>query len=152
FSIIATDMEGVITAMNVAAEKLSGYHRDELVGKAPLTVLHDEAELLAKSGNADPASATDGDGFRVLTATAAAGELEEQEWTMVHRDGSRTPISLAMRAVRSDVGEVTGFVGIAVDITERQQMLDYVTHLATHDQLTGLMGRSLLRDKTVEAV
>jgi diguanylate cyclase (GGDEF)-like protein len=31
-------------------------------------------------------------------------------------------------------------------------MLDYVTHLATHDQLTGLMGRALLRDKTVEAV
>ena len=57
-----------------------------------------------------------------------------------------------MRAVTSDAGEVTGFVGIAVDITERQQMLDYVTHLATHDQLTGLMGRALLRDKTVEAV
>ncbi|MEO8736966.1 MAG: EAL domain-containing protein, partial [Edaphobacter sp.] len=43
-------------------------------------------------------------------------------------------------------------VGIALDITERRQMLDYVTHLATHDPLTGLMGRALLRDKTVEAV
>lgn len=149
FSIVATDMEGVITAVNVAAEKLTGYNRDELVGKAPLTILHDEAELLAKS---DPATALPGDGFRVLTSAAAAGELEEQEWTLVRRDGSRTPISLAMRAVRSDAGEVTGFVGIAVDITERQQMLDYVTHLATHDQLTGLMGRALLRDKTVEAV
>ena len=151
FSIVATDIEGIITAMNVAAEKLSGYRREELVGKAPLTVLHDEAELMAKSGDGDPALAA-GDGFRLLTATAAAGELEEQEWTMVRRDGSRTPISLAMRAVRSDVGELTGFVGIAVDITERRQMLDYVTHLATHDQLTGLMGRALLRDKTVEAV
>jgi diguanylate cyclase (GGDEF)-like protein len=152
FSIVATDMEGVITAMNVAAEKLTGYSREELVGKAPLTILHDEAELLAKSGDGDPTLATESDGFRLLTATAAAGELEEQEWTMVRRDGSRTPISLAMRAVRSEVGEVTGFVGIVVDITERQQMLDYVTHLATHDQLTGLMGRALLRDKTVEAV
>lgn len=152
FSIVATDMKGVITAMNVAAEKLSGYSREELVGKAPLTILHDEAELLTKSDNSDPETAPDGEGFRVLTATAAAGDLEEQEWTLVRRDGSRTPISLAMRAIRSDEGEVTGFVGIAVDITERQQMLDYVTHLATHDQLTGLMGRALLRDKTVEAV
>jgi PAS domain S-box/diguanylate cyclase (GGDEF) domain len=152
FSIVATDTEGVITAMNVAAEKLTGYSREELVGKAPLTILHDQAELLAKSAEGDSTSATDGNGFPLLTATAAAGELEEQEWTMVRRDGSRTPISLAMRAVRSDVGKLTGFVGIAVDITERQQMLDYVTHLATHDQLTGLMGRALLRDKTVEAV
>ena len=33
FSIIATDTHGLITAMNVAAEKLTGYSRDELVGK-----------------------------------------------------------------------------------------------------------------------
>lgn len=152
FSIVATDTVGVITAMNVAAEKLSGYHRDELVGKASLTILHDEAELQARSGKDDDTTVPGSDGFGILTATAAAGELEEQEWTLVRRDGSRTPISLAMRVVRSDAGEATGYVGIAVDITERRQMLDYVTHLATHDQLTGLMGRALLRDKTVEAI
>jgi diguanylate cyclase (GGDEF)-like protein len=78
--------------------------------------------------------------------------MEEKEWTLVRRDGSRTPINLAMRAVTSEAGEVSGFVGIAFDITERRQMLNYVTHLATHDQLTGLLGRALLRDKTVEAV
>jgi diguanylate cyclase (GGDEF)-like protein len=138
--------------MNVAAEKLSGYSREELVGKAPLTVLHDDTELLAKARDTEPLATDDDGGFHVLTAAAVAGEMEEQEWTLVRRDGARTPISLAMRAVRSDTGEATGFVGIAVDITERRQMLDYVTHLATHDQLTGLMGRALLRDKTVEAV
>jgi len=151
FCIVATDLEGTITAMNDAAEKLTGYGREELVGKAPLTVLHDEAELLARSGDSDPIT-LGSDGFRLLTATNSIGEMEEQEWTLVRRDSSRIPVSLAMRAVKSDTGEVTGFVGIVVDITERRQMLDYVTHLATHDQLTGLMGRALLRDKTVEAV
>jgi diguanylate cyclase (GGDEF)-like protein len=57
-----------------------------------------------------------------------------------------------MRAVTTDAGEVSGFVSIAFDISERRQMLDYVTHLATHDQLTGLAGRALLQDKTVQAV
>lgn len=151
FSIVATGLDGTITAMNDAAEKLTGYGREDLVGKAPLTVLHDEAELLARSGDSDPIT-SGSDGFRLLTAANATGEMEEQEWTLVRRDGSRVPVSLAMRAVKSDTGEVTGFVGIVVDITERRQMLDYVTHLATHDQLTGLMGRALLRDKTVEAV
>lgn len=152
FSIVATDPVGMITAMNVAAEKLTGYNRDELVGKAPLTILHDEAELLTKGGNEDSATATGEDGFKVLTAAAASGETDEQEWTLIRRDGGHTPITLAMRAVRSDEGEITGYVGIAVDITERRQMLDYVTHLATHDQLTGLMGRALLHDRTVEAM
>ncbi|HEY2039389.1 MAG TPA: EAL domain-containing protein [Edaphobacter sp.] len=153
FSIIATDVHGNITAMNVASEKLTGYSREELVNKAPLTVLHDERELTAAARNA---VATDDfverAGFEVLSSGAMDGEMEEKEWTLVRRDGSRVPVNLAMRAVTSDTGEVSGFVGIAFDITERRQMLQYVTHLATHDQLTGLVGRALLRDKTVEAV
>jgi diguanylate cyclase (GGDEF)-like protein len=152
FSIVATDTNGLITAMNVAAEKLSGYGREELVGKAPLTLLHDERELLGKALGIDPAATLEQFGFQVLTSGVVVGEMEEQEWTLVRRDGARTPINLAMRAVTSDSGEVSGYVGIAFDITERKQMLDYVTHLATHDQLTGLAGRALLQDKTIHAV
>jgi diguanylate cyclase (GGDEF)-like protein/PAS domain S-box-containing protein len=155
FSIVATDVNGKITAMNGAAEKLTGYRREDLIGKAPLTLLHDEHELAVMATDAMGGTGTveiERKGFEALSAGAASGEIEEKEWTLVRRDGSRTPINLAMRAVRSDAGEVSGFVGIAFDITERRQMLHYVTHLATHDQLTGLLGRALLRDKTVEAV
>jgi diguanylate cyclase (GGDEF)-like protein len=152
FSIVATNTNGLITAMNVAAEKLTGYSREELVGKAPLTMLHDERELLGKALSINPDATLEKFGFPVLTSGVAVGEMEEQEWTLVRRDGARTPINLAMRAVTTDAGEVSGFVSIAFDITERRQMLDYVTHLATHDQLTGLAGRALLQDKTVQAV
>jgi diguanylate cyclase (GGDEF)-like protein/PAS domain S-box-containing protein len=145
FSIVATDTQGLITAMNVAAEKLTGYLREDLVGKAALTILHDEQELASKAE-------VGSDGFAVLTKGVAAGEMEQQEWTLIRRDGTRTPINLAVRAITSESGETTGFVSIAFDIAERRQMLDYVTHLATHDPLTGLLGRALLRDKTMEAV
>jgi diguanylate cyclase (GGDEF)-like protein/PAS domain S-box-containing protein len=153
FSIIATDLQGTITAMNQAAEKLTGYRREELIGKQSMTILHDERELALKADDTlGVVDDIDQIGFEVLSAEAAAGEIAEKEWTLVRRDSSRVPINLAMRAVRSESGENSGFVGIAIDITERKQMLQYVTHLATHDQLTGLFGRALLRDKTVEAV
>ena len=152
FSIVATDTLGMITAMNVAAEKLTGYRREELVGQAQLTVLHDERELLGRALGIDPSATLEEYAFKALTAGAAVGGMDEQEWTLIRRDGARTPINLAVRAVTSDSGEVSGFVSIAFDITERKQMLDYVTHLATHDQLTGLVGRALLQDKTVQAV
>lgn len=152
FSIIATDTQGTITAMNTAAEKLTGYSREDLVGKAPLALLHDQEELKAVAAGNDPMHRIGLSGFEVLTAGAAAGEMEEKEWTLIRKDGTRTPINLAMRAVSSENGSANGFVGIAFDITERRQMLNYVTHLATHDQLTGLLGRALLRDKTIEAV
>lgn len=151
FSIIATDVDGIITEMNLAAEKLTGYSRRELIGKLPMTVLHDPRELSSRAGE-DFVENIDEVGFQILSSGSGAGDLEEREWTLIRRDGSRVPINLAMRAVQSDAGILTGFVGIAIDITERRQMLQYVTHLATHDQLTGLYGRALLRDKTVEAV
>jgi diguanylate cyclase (GGDEF)-like protein/PAS domain S-box-containing protein len=154
FSMIATDRDGVITAMNLAAEKLTGYTQDELVGKASMTVLHDDKELDARAGDLEPGT-TDraaGDGFDVLTAKASQGEMEELEWTYVLRDGSRIPVNLAVRAVQREGGEISGYVGIAFDITERKQMLDHVTYMASHDQLTGLVGRALLQDLTVQAV
>ncbi len=152
FSIVTTDNQGMITAMNSEAEKLTGYRCEELVGKASLTILHDERELLGRSVAIDSAATLEEYGFGVLTAGAAAGEMGEQEWTLIRRDGARTPINLAVRAVTTPTGQVSGFVSIAFDITDRRQMMEYVTHLATHDQLTGLAGRALLQDKTVQTV
>ncbi len=152
FSMFATDVDGVVTAMNEAAERLSGYSREELVGKAPLTLLHDRKELADRAKELGLTSAMAMDGFEVLTAKAAQGGMGEREWTLVRSDGVRIPINAAVRALTNDAGAVTGFVSIAFDVTERRAMMDYVTHLATHDQLTGLVGRAVLQDRIVQAV
>ena len=152
FSMFAADVDGVVTAMNRAAEKLSGYSREELVGKAPLTLLHDRKELADRAKELGLPLAMRMDGFEVLTAKAAKGGMEEQEWTLVRSDGVRIPVNAAVRALTNRAGEVTGYVSIEFDVTERRAMMDYVTHLATHDQLTGLVGRAVLQDRIVQAV
>jgi diguanylate cyclase (GGDEF)-like protein/PAS domain S-box-containing protein len=169
FSIIATDANGVITAMNQAAEKLTQYSRDELISRAGMERLHDPGELrlrgrellAATSSNSKLAESeiesesqpeVEPEGFAVLVGKASLGGTDEQEWTYIRKDGTRAPVSLAMRAIQSSSGRIEGFVGIASDITDRVQMTAYVTHLATHDQLTGLAGRTLLREKLLVAV
>ena len=154
FSMIATDSDGVITAMNEAAEKLCGYSRDELVGIASATILHDEKEIEARAEERLPgvSDKSASDGFDVIVAKAVQGEMEECEWTYIRKDGTRTPINLAVRAVRSEGGAVKGFVGIAFDISERKQMLDHITYMATHDSLTKLVVRSALHERTTQAV
>ncbi len=151
FGIVATDVDGVITAMNVAAEVLTGYERKDLVGKAPLTLLNDPRELVERAKEL-PVAARFSDDFEILSAKAATEGMEEREWTFTRRDGSKTAVSLALRGVTGRTGELTGFVGVAFDVTDRRQMLNYVTHLATHDQLTGLVGRSLLQDRIALAI
>ena len=152
FSIFATDAEGVISAMNAAAERLSGYGRDELVGRAPLSVLHDRRELDARAAALELPLAIAKEDFQVLTSGVSPGAVVEHEWTCIRRDGHRVPINLAVRAVTGADGEISGYVGIAFDNTDRKAMMDYVTHLADHDQLTGLLGRARLQDKIVKAV
>ncbi len=152
FSIFAVDADGMISAMNRAAEELSGYHRAELVGRAPLTLLHDRKELAQRARELQLRTDPSLEGFDILTAKAVQGGLDEQEWTLVRAGGMRVPIHLAIRALKDEAGEINGFVGIAFDVTEHRAMMEYVTHLATHDQLTGLVGRAVLQDRIRQAV
>jgi diguanylate cyclase (GGDEF)-like protein/PAS domain S-box-containing protein len=152
FSIIETDLSGIIQAMNAAAEKLTGYKRTELVGSASITSLHDPRELSRRPEDAEPENGAPLEGFALLTAKAAEGEVDEREWSYVRRDGSTLPVHLAVTAVRDGNGEITGFVAIASDLSERKQMMTYLSHMASHDQLTGLPGRTLLRERIAEAI
>ncbi len=152
YSIIETDAQGVIRAMNSAAERLTGYARADMVGKLGLTALHDPHELSRRSDEATPKSEPEMEGFELLTAKAVQGEVDEREWTYIRNDGSTLPVHVAVTAVMDGLGDVSGFVAIASDITERKQLMTYLNHMASHDQLTGLPGRTLLRERIAEAI
>jgi diguanylate cyclase (GGDEF)-like protein/PAS domain S-box-containing protein len=140
--IIATDPHGLITSINPAGERLLGYRRDELEGKASPVLIHDPAEVAERAQEMGIAA-----GFEVFVAAAREGRIEEREWTYIRRDGSRVPVSLSVAAIRGADDEITGFLGIALDITERQRSRQALETLALHDSLTGLPNRQLMSDR-----
>jgi diguanylate cyclase (GGDEF)-like protein/PAS domain S-box-containing protein len=152
FAIIKTDLKGIIQSMNAAAERLTGYAQDELAGRQSITVLHESHELTRRSDTADSDGVAEPTGLELLTSRAVEGEVDEREWTYIRRDGSTIPVHVAISAVRDGDGQLSGYVAIASDISERKQMMTYLTHIASHDQLTGLPGRSLLRERIAEAI
>ena len=152
FSIIETDAKGVIQAMNSAAERLTGYKRADLIGSVSITTLHEPSELTRRSEETLPTDEPELNGFNLITAKAAHGEVDEREWTYVRNDGSTLPVHVAVTAVKDGAGIVSGFIAIASDITERKQLMTYLNHMASHDQLTGLPGRTLLRERIAEAI
>ncbi len=151
FSIISTDAAGTITAMNLQAETMTGYAREELVGKRSLLSLHDpeelrqRAELMAQDLEA-PVSEFD------LIAMHQANGDGDGEWTYIRRDGTRSAVSLAMKVLHSETGERSGMIGIAQDVSSRRRMMSYVTHMLSRDSLTGLIGRCLLEDRMLQAI
>jgi diguanylate cyclase (GGDEF)-like protein/PAS domain S-box-containing protein len=153
FSIIATDPAGTVTAMNPAAENLTLYRKHELIGTHSVVILHDAMEMSARAVQLSkdlnrPISA----GFNSLIAKPRQGQTDEQEWTYVRKDGSRIWVNLAMTALKTAGEKITGYLGIAFDITERKKLTEYVNHLAHHDQLTGLPNRVLLDDRMRQAI
>lgn len=54
--------------------------------------------------------------------------------------------------LRDVSGDVTGTLGLAVDVTDRKRLEEQLTHQAFHDPLTGLANRALFRDRVDHAL
>ncbi|MCL7939291.1 EAL domain-containing protein [Halomonas sp. ATCH28] len=65
------------------------------------------------------------------------------------KDGTPFWNDLYIAPVRDDAGQVTHYVGIQHDISERKAYEARLAHHASHDALTGLANRTLLEDRLV---
>ena len=125
YSIISTAPNGLIRTFNAAAERLLGYRAEEVIGKMTPSILHEPAEIRARAEVLSRALGRRIEpGFEVFTARAALGAPDEQEWTYVRKDGTRFPVLLSVTALFDDIRNITGFVGVASDITERKRVAD----------------------------
>lgn len=117
YAIIGTDHDGVITIFNEGAESMLGYKPEEVIGKETPAIFHDHDELAARAEElgVEP-------GFEVLISTARSGETETREWTYICKDKTRLIISLTITAMKNESGTMTGFIGIARDVTSEKIM------------------------------
>ena len=124
YSVIATTIDGTICTFNSTAERWLGYSAADIVGQMTPLTIHVPAEL-AKQAKAlsQELGVQVEPGFPVLVAKARQGNIDEQEWTYIRKDGSRFPVMLSVTVLRDGHGdgEITGFLCIATDITERKQ-------------------------------
>ncbi|MBF0256797.1 MAG: diguanylate cyclase, partial [Gammaproteobacteria bacterium] len=53
-------------------------------------------------------------------AKLSPGQVEEREWTYVRKDGSSFPVLLSISTLSNETGQVTGYLGVAKDISQRK--------------------------------
>lgn len=105
--VLITDMQGTILHVNHALEKLMGYSRQEMIGQTP---------RLFKSGVHPPEFY--GQLWRaVLGRQSWQGELVNRR-----QDGTLLDTSLTISPILDARGQLTHFVGIYRDISERRQL------------------------------
>lgn len=122
YSIISTKPDGIIQAFNRGAEKMLGYSADEVIDKVTPAKIHDLQEVVEEAKNLSQELGMNIEpGFEVFVTKAKLGLKYGRNWTYIRKDGSRFPVYLSITALHNNQGKITGFLGIANDITERQK-------------------------------
>jgi PAS domain S-box-containing protein len=143
YAIISTGTEGVITSFNPAATQLLGYAADEVIEKITLLNFFDPNELAARAQQlmeefGEPVTT----GFEALVARSRRNLPNEQECTLIRKDSQRVPVLLSVTALRNEAEEISGFLGMVLDITERlkadinlRESLEFNQQLVSASQL-----------------
>jgi PAS domain S-box-containing protein len=106
-AIVITDRSGTILWVNDAFTRLVGFGRHEAIGKNPRIV---------KSGVHDESF------YKHLWDTILSGNAWHGELINRRKDGAHYPEEMTITPVFDDPNEITGFVAIKQDVTERKQV------------------------------
>jgi diguanylate cyclase (GGDEF)-like protein/PAS domain S-box-containing protein len=139
-AIIATDLNGLITEANPGACYLFGYTQDELLGLSVHLLLpphyrQRHVELLRRFVESEE------------TERRMGGQNEVVGY---RKDGTFFPMQASIAKFRD--GNDWALVATMRDITELRKAEEEMTWRATHDVLTGLPNRALIRDRLANAL
>ena len=135
--ILITDLNHVVLKVNRAFTQLTGYSMEEAIGQTP--------DFL-KSGRHD--ESFHDDMWKIIDRDKYwQGEI----WSR-RKNGEIYPISLTTTAVTDANDQVTHYVSVFSDITQRKKSEEEIHRLAFYDPLTGLPNRSLLQDRLQQAL
>lgn len=131
-AIIITDLEGNIFEMNDAMCAMTGYTREELIGKN---------SRIFQSGRHNDAF------YRNLWKLVLdRGHWEGEIWDR-RKDGCVYPKWQTINTIRDDEGNAINFIGVSTDISVIKEAEERLNHLAYYDPLTSLPNRMLFADR-----
>ncbi len=135
--IIITDLTPIILDVNQSFTEITGYSREEAIGKNP---------NMLKSEKHDAKFYHD-----MWKSISKSGKWKGEIWNR-SKDGAIYPQLLHISSIPDDNGETQGYVAAFSDITsikQTQQRLDYLAH---HDALTDLPNRLLFDERLKQSI
>lgn len=135
--VMLTDTEGRIEYVNRRFEEVSGFRREEVVGRRTNTL---------------GSGAIDGQEYADLWRTIRAGDVWRGQFHNRRAGGGAYWERAVIAPVRDGRGVITHFVKLADDETAEREMRERLEYLAFHDALTGLPNRALFLDRVAQAL
>ena len=135
--IIITDADGTIVDVNDIFTDITGYSREEVIGRNPRMFAsgRQPAELYAA----------------MWKALAEKGHWYGELWNR-RKDGEMYAEMINIGTVRDDSGAIRNYVALITDITKSKEHQKQLEHAAHYDALTGLPNRVLFGDRLQQAL
>jgi diguanylate cyclase (GGDEF)-like protein/PAS domain S-box-containing protein len=137
-AIVITDKSAIIKWVNSSFTRLTGYSSDEAIGHNPKSLL--------SSALQDEAF------YQVMWTTILQGKHWRGELINKRKNGSLYHEELSIAPVKDKLGEITHFVGIKEDISERKRLQEQLQKLANTDPLTELYNRRAFLDYVAQEI
>jgi diguanylate cyclase (GGDEF)-like protein/PAS domain S-box-containing protein len=135
--IMITDAGGLIIDVNQTFSSITGYSRDEVLGKSPRILRSNKHDPLFYAG---------------LWHDLHANDFWSGEIWNSRKNGDVYPEHLTISVVRDEHGAACQFVALFSDISERKALEEQARKLAFYDSLTELPNRRLLDDRLAQAI
>ncbi len=135
--IVITDASGLILDVNETFTRITGYRREEVLGRNP---------SILKSGLQSPEFYA-----KMWNSLLEDGRWTGEIWNRT-KDGDVYPEMLTISAVRDESGRTLRYVALFADITELKDKQRRLEKIAHYDVLTGLPNRVLLADRLRQAM
>jgi diguanylate cyclase (GGDEF)-like protein/PAS domain S-box-containing protein len=136
-SIIMTDAQGNILAVNPAFELITGYLEADVRGTNP---------RFLRSGRHDSLFYRD-----MWSSLANSGQWRGEIWNR-RKNGQIYPERMSINAIRDDKGAVSAYISVSSDISALKAAHRQVAFLSNHDPLTLLPNRALFNDRMQQAL
>ncbi len=136
-AILITDQENRILSVNRAFSRVTGYSRDDVIGRNPSVLKSDRHDRAFYE-----------DLWRHLLRT---GHWQGEIWNR-RKNGEVYPEWLSITLVRDPEGQVLNHIGIFSDISEVKAAMQQIEFLAHYDPLTRLANRRLLEQRVQQLI
>ncbi len=122
--ILTMDLDGSIQIFNRGAENLLGYRAEEMLGQASASLFFDQTELSALRETLSLVWGTEPTWPQTVAHVVTI--REQQEWTLLRKDGTRFKASLIFSPLLDAENALVGNLGVVYDISRQK---DYESSL-----------------------
>ena len=135
-AVVVSDRDGKIVFVNRQAEDMTGYSRDQLIGRNVEILVPERKRSLHE-------------GYRTSFYEAGGGprllEAREHDFLVRRKDGTNLPVEITLGPVGAEAKRHT--IAVLRNVAERRKLELALEHRALHDPLTDLANRNLFYDR-----